>query len=1009
MAEQFSYDGFISYSHAADGLLAPRLQAGLQRFAKAWWKRRALRLFRDESSLSANPHLWSSITEALDQSGWFVLLLSPDAAQSEWVGQEIGYWTTNRDAGRILPVVTDGEFGWSDGDVVGDAVPAALKGVFAEEPRWVDLRWAKDEDQLDLQDPRFADAVADIGSALRGIPKDELASEEVRQHRRTVRTAWAGGVALAALTVLAGVLAVQSTNNAAEAERQAELATENAAAEAAARELADDNARRAQANAEAEAAARDETEVSRALAASRELAASSVSVLDVDPELAVLLGLQAIRSAPDTDSPPIEAKIALREAVQSSRLISRFDLDVDGEILFGDLSRDGSTAIAVEDESVRLLDLATGETLWIRPFSEMGGLDGSPGSICPVEAYFSPSGAEIAVGLVDGTGTGCFADIPEGHLPASGLAVLDVVSGDIVRSSWVATCPDLSTGGFSPDGALISLVVPADGDCEFGTPLDWTIRLVDSVTFEPVLEIPVPDFGMTSWSADGALVSIGSFFGLGAVVYDTSTGEEVSVMDDEFFLGFLSPDGSRLAGSDIDSTVIEYNVETANVIDRLPDLGDGPLFISWSDDGSRLVAAGEGPQSVVWDAASGQVEVLIPNTGPSWMVRFDDEADRLVHFGIRDVSIWDLSGDLRAASNTSDIDAAVQANSLTGGPGGGAFLFRASDGQWHVGSFDTASGELGPKSLPVEMGRRTAVLEDGRVAVFLSEGLDQEQVVGPVALWDPQTGSTEPLWGCEASVSDLSPFDAYVPTTGPCLDGTGEFFDHDRVLLSEDRSRLAVTSRSGELLLFDPTTLELLESTRLPDGALALKDVGATWLATSNIPTTVGSPLEEISIWSFPDLELIARVDGGWVQSNPTGTLLAVAAGPGHVSVLDTSTGETVVEFDGGEGRIRGLAFSPDGTLFMSSATDGFVRIWSVQSGAELERIPLAGDSGDGYWIDDDTIAIATFEGLWANIDISLDSLLTLARERLLRSFTPEECSIYRIDPCPSLEELRGA
>ena len=27
------YDGFISYSHAADDLVAPRLQAGLQRFA----------------------------------------------------------------------------------------------------------------------------------------------------------------------------------------------------------------------------------------------------------------------------------------------------------------------------------------------------------------------------------------------------------------------------------------------------------------------------------------------------------------------------------------------------------------------------------------------------------------------------------------------------------------------------------------------------------------------------------------------------------------------------------------------------------------------------------------------------------------------------------------------------------------------------------------------------------------------------------------------------------------
>jgi hypothetical protein len=62
------YDGFISYSHAADDLLAPRLQAGLQRFAKPWWKRRELRIFRDESSLSANPHLWSSITEAVVSS-----------------------------------------------------------------------------------------------------------------------------------------------------------------------------------------------------------------------------------------------------------------------------------------------------------------------------------------------------------------------------------------------------------------------------------------------------------------------------------------------------------------------------------------------------------------------------------------------------------------------------------------------------------------------------------------------------------------------------------------------------------------------------------------------------------------------------------------------------------------------------------------------------------------------------------------------------------------------------
>ena len=64
VAVEATYDAFVSYSHAADGLLAPRLQSALQRFAKPWWKRRAMRIFRDESSLSANPHLWSSIAEA---------------------------------------------------------------------------------------------------------------------------------------------------------------------------------------------------------------------------------------------------------------------------------------------------------------------------------------------------------------------------------------------------------------------------------------------------------------------------------------------------------------------------------------------------------------------------------------------------------------------------------------------------------------------------------------------------------------------------------------------------------------------------------------------------------------------------------------------------------------------------------------------------------------------------------------------------------------------------------
>lgn len=79
------YNGFISYSHAADGALAPALQRGLQRFAKPWYRARALSIFRDDTSLTATPHLWTSIQQALDDSEFFILLASPDAAASPWV------------------------------------------------------------------------------------------------------------------------------------------------------------------------------------------------------------------------------------------------------------------------------------------------------------------------------------------------------------------------------------------------------------------------------------------------------------------------------------------------------------------------------------------------------------------------------------------------------------------------------------------------------------------------------------------------------------------------------------------------------------------------------------------------------------------------------------------------------------------------------------------------------------------------------------------------------------
>ena len=117
-------------------------------------------MFRDDASLAANPRLWASIQEAMDQAEWFVLLLSPEAAVSTWVDREVEWWLAHKDPSRIIPVLTGGDFDWDEG-VVSNAAPPALHRAFSEEPRWVDLRFAKQEDQLDLSNPAFAGAVAD--------------------------------------------------------------------------------------------------------------------------------------------------------------------------------------------------------------------------------------------------------------------------------------------------------------------------------------------------------------------------------------------------------------------------------------------------------------------------------------------------------------------------------------------------------------------------------------------------------------------------------------------------------------------------------------------------------------------------------------------------------------------------------------------------------------------------------------------------------------------------------
>lgn len=293
------YDAFISYSHAADGNLALALQSGLQRLAKQWQKRRALEVFRDRTGLAVTPHLWSEISVALGQSRWLVLLASPDSAGSKWVNQEIEFFLaqdpTARD--RILPVVTGGVWQWAgEGAFTADSssVPAALHGVFIDEPLYLDLRWAKDRTDLSLHDAVFRAAVADVAAPIHGKSKDELVGEDVHQFRLARRVRRAAVISLAVLTIGALVASVVAVTKSREAVRQrifAEGETRRAEAET------------KRANDQTEIA-RNQTEIARDQTAkavanaddarSRELAASAVGLTADDPAVAALLAVESL-------------------------------------------------------------------------------------------------------------------------------------------------------------------------------------------------------------------------------------------------------------------------------------------------------------------------------------------------------------------------------------------------------------------------------------------------------------------------------------------------------------------------------------------------------------------------------------------------------------------------------------------------------------------------------------------------------------------------------------------
>jgi WD40 repeat protein len=230
------------------------------------------------------------------------------------------------------------------------------------------------------------------------------------------------------------------------------------------------------------------------------------------------------------------------------------------------------------------------------------------------------------------------------------------------------------------------------------------------------------------------------------------------------------------------------------------------------------------------------------------------------------------------------------------------------------------------------------------------------------------------------------------------------------VAFSPDGERLATAAQDSLVKTWDVRTGEellVLEGHEAGVNAVAFNPDGRL-VATASDDLTVrvwdaGTGRE---LWALP-----TSWDGWSVAFSPDGSRLVVGDSEGEIRVwqLPQNPGENpdavpeeLLTFLGNTGWIGTVRFSPDGTRIVGGGTNG-LSLWDAESGQLLLRLVDSGATyGASFSPDGTRLATAHRGGAARLFTLDLDELTALARSRLTRSLTEQECQQYlHVDECP--------
>lgn len=711
---------------------------------------------------------------------------------------------------------------------------------------------------------------------------------------------------------------------------------------------------------------REAAEDQASLSTSRELAAASQASLDEDPELSVLLAMQAL-SVTHT----AEAVEALHQAVQQSRVRQAIYADEGQPMGWSTMSPAGDRIFTSGPGGGVMWDTKTGDILFTALLEDFADDPPEDGTVFWINrADFSPDGSllalplEILIGDESQPGAIAFLNPENGEqilvFPAHDSGIQDVTfssDGSILASA------DVLNSVKTWDVAATLAAGNGQELVTFCCHEDW----VYSVNFSP------DDSRIITSSADNTVR-----------VWDVESGTELlTVVDYQTTDAVFSPDGEYLIlGEDL--AIVVLDADSGEFHSSVPGSGQSFGVLQFSPDGTRLAASNFDSKIRIWNYNPGELDpnaLLLPGHDlESLGLTFSADGQSLASSSLDgSVRLWDVSPNGTSELGAFDHDSRVM--EVAFGPDGSWLASASLDGTAKV--WDTAARAVrftltGHEDSVVGV----AVHPDGRTLATASND-------GTVRIWDAQTGT-------EIRVIAAHEIDA------------DYFFSGARtVAFAPDGQRLASGGADNVARIWDLTSGEKLVEMvghEEPIYFAAFMFAGSRLVTAGNDRIIKGwDTADGRELWSIP-------ADGSIIWGaavSPDGRMLVTGHGNGQVMLWSFADADSppqlIWHFEHHPQWVGSPAFSPDGQVIVVPGADQ-TALYDAQTGEHIIDLGYPASAG-AFSPDGRIVATAGVDGQVRLMAADVEGLLALAQSRVTRSLTAEECRKYlHVDACPTAE-----